>query len=137
MLESYIQIKSMAVLAIAGFFLLAIAGKEFGWAFRYVETPGVIASLERTCAEARKGPLRWVPCEESLPRATRRTAIEVSYVSPADGRTHQARVRCDTDVDKTPDLRVGQPFSVLAHRSEPERIDLRKCTFIEPGRRAS
>gem|GEM_PF-4446855 len=120
-------------MALAGIIVLLIANTELVWATSYVETLATIDSIERTCAEGRSGRIRYVACGEALPGADRRTLLELSYISPADGRRHQATIRCDTSAEQTPLFRAGEQLPVLAHKSEGERVDRRRCTTLDPS----
>ena len=130
MFRTYERIKHIIVFTIAGIILLQIAQKELDWATDYVETTATIERLDQTCAGGRLRPGRYIDCGKALPHASRRTFIELSYVSPADGRRHRATVRCDTSGDDTPRLNVGDELDVLAHESEPERLGRRRCTPV-------
>ena len=130
MFRAYERAKHIVVFTIAAIVLLLIAQKELDWATGYVETTAVIERIEQTCAGGSRSPGRWIQCGRAFPGATRRTLLELSYVSPADGREHRARVRCDTSGDDTPRLLVGDELEVYAHQSEPERMDRRRCTAI-------
>jgi hypothetical protein len=130
MFRAYERFKRIVVFTIAAIFLLLIAQKELDWAADYVATTATIESIDQTCAGGSRSPGRWIECSKAFPQATRRTVLELSYVSPADGREHRARVRCDTSGDDTPRLLVGDELEVYAHESEPERMDRRRCTAI-------
>jgi hypothetical protein len=132
MFRTYFRVKRMVVLGIGAIILFQIGVKELAWGTSYVETLATIGSMDRTCADGRGGRLRYVECGEALPGADRRTVMELSYVSPADGRRHVATIRCDTRAEETPGWLVGQQMEVLAHKSEPERMDRRKCKTV-PG----
>lgn len=118
------------VFGICGFFLILIAQKELEWRFRFVELPATIAGIEQQCADGGGGRVRYVDCGEALPGADRRTTLELRYISPADHQEHEGRIRCDTEAEKTPELGVGQQVTILAHKSDAGRIDMRRCTAI-------
>ena len=128
MFLTYYKAKCAVIFAICGFFLLLIAQKELSWGFDYIETPGAITDLKQTCVGGRG--TRYVKCSETTPGADRRTVIALDYVSPADHQQHQARVRCDTAAEMTPKLFFGGQLSVLAHKREPDRMDMRKCKSL-------
>ena len=133
MFAAYERWKRIVVFSIAGMILLAIAQKELDWATDFVETTATIESLEQTCNGGRAHHGRWVDCRLAHPQATRRTVMELSYVSPADGREHRATIRCDTSGDDTPLYEVGEELDVYAHEGEPERMDRRRCTTRPAG----
>ena len=130
MIDAYYSAKHFIVFTLAAIILLLIAQKELDWATQYVETTARIARIDQTCADGRGGRVRYVECDKALPGASRRTVLELRYISPADGREHRATVRCDTSAEETPRLLIGEGLAVLAHESEPERMDRRRCTSI-------
>ena len=130
MFAAYERAKGVVACSIMGVIVLLIAQKELDWATGYVETNATIVDIEQSCAGGSRAPGRWIECDKAFPGATRRTILELSYVSPADGQMHRARVRCDTSGDETPRLAVGDELDVYAHESEPERLDRRRCTSI-------
>ena len=130
MVSSYFHAKRIIAFSIAAFFLALIATTELVWASSYAETKGTIVGLEQSCALGGSGRTRWGDCAEAQPGATRRTAIRFNYVSPADRQPHEAAVRCDTSGPETPVLLIGSEIDILAHTSEPDTIDRRRCTPI-------
>lgn len=129
MFSSYFAAKRFLALGLGAIILLGIGQVELGWATSYVETKATIAHIEQTCAGGRLA-RGYINCLRALPTADRRTVLELSYISPADGQRHRAAVRCDTSADDTPRYRIGEELDVLAHESEPERLDRRRCTSV-------
>ena len=128
MFRSYFHAKRILAFSLAAFFLAMIAKTELVWASSYVDTKATILGVDQTCAQGGRGPTRWGDCAEAPPGATRRTVIRFSYVSPADGQQHESAVRCDTSGADTPSWFIGEQIDVLAHKSEAENTDRRRCT---------
>jgi hypothetical protein len=119
--------------ALAAAILVGIARKELDWTLHHVETVARVAAVERTCADGRQGRMRWIDCAEALPGATRRSRIELAYLSPADGQEHRTTVRCDTSAEASPEVEPGDALVVLAHVSQAGKADRRRCTTLTEG----
>jgi hypothetical protein len=129
MFRTYYRARMYIALAVAAVVLTAIAGKEWAWASSYVEVPANVVAFEQSCAGGSRGP-GFIDCSEAFSGADRRTLLTLRYTSPADGQSHDALIRCDTAATETPSYATGQQLLVLAHRTEPERVDRRKCTTV-------
>lgn len=128
-MHSYFRIKRFVVLSLGAIILIGIAAKELAWASGYVETPATIVRFEQSCAGGSRG-RGYIDCEDAFAGADRRTTLTVRYASPADRQMHEALIRCDTSAEDTPSYWGGQEIVLLAHQSEPERVDRRKCVTL-------
>ncbi|MCW3847930.1 hypothetical protein OF829_11830 [Sphingomonas sp. LB-2] len=130
MFGSYHRFKLIVALGVTGCGMMVIGEHELVLATRFVETQTRVTDVAQLCGEGRDGRFHYVDCSGALPGADRRTAITVRYVSPADHRLHRAIVRGDTSADKAPEIKAGDIFAVLAHRSDPGQVERRKCTTV-------